>query len=562
MIALLAFLAVEQREFSREYLATLLWPDLAERPALANLRRTLSLLRSIFDNRCLTTHGDHIKLDSTSVGVDVNEFLSFASDGSWDAETELLESAASLYRGSFLEGFTLGNCVEFDRWQDTIRERLFLSFDALLSTLCGRFLDSGAPDLALPYAQRWLSLDPVNEAPHRALMEIHARSGRKNAALKQYETCTQILAAEGLELEEATRELHDAISENRLVLNRTGIDARERQADDRGHRPANDSTTESTNQRVAMGQRRLVPWIRRPFVLRVAAVLVIAVAITLGITLGPRLLRPEVSVSGVEVRLNGSRFSKIRGVLTNYGPARPRLGYSVLFLSDQSVVARREYVVYSGETSVGKNLDVTVEVDRETDIQRYAEENNVRIPPGNYSAALVVTEEWVTGRIESSDMASGGDLFFYSGTAADDAFEVMITYDGQIPLNAANPLKIYIGDITRHAGPAQGVDTRGWGTFTVTREGRYFLPVYDVSVPDDDDSGYFMFIVHDVGNDLADPFSTATGEVAGLYRAGTDDLDFGQLDVHTGAPVYPGRRYSVNFSVPEAPNPDEPGPDE
>lgn len=38
VVALAAYLAVEQRAFSREYLAALLWPNLGQKRALANLR--------------------------------------------------------------------------------------------------------------------------------------------------------------------------------------------------------------------------------------------------------------------------------------------------------------------------------------------------------------------------------------------------------------------------------------------------------------------------------------------------------------------------------------------
>ena len=54
-LALVAYLAVEDRAFSREFLAALLWPDHGQRRALANLRRALALVRETFQYECIIT---------------------------------------------------------------------------------------------------------------------------------------------------------------------------------------------------------------------------------------------------------------------------------------------------------------------------------------------------------------------------------------------------------------------------------------------------------------------------------------------------------------------------
>jgi DNA-binding SARP family transcriptional activator len=538
-IALLAYLAVEKRRFSREFLATLLWPELGEKQSLANLRQTLSLLRRVLGDECLTTDGDHIRLDSNLVDVDVNEFVALSSgeDGNTN-NTEHLERASELYRGSFLEGFTLGNCLEFDRWQDAVRERLFLGFDAVLSTLCRRLLADDAPDRALPFAQRWLLLDPVNEAPHRALMEIHARAGRKNAARKQYEACTQILRAEDREPDELTHELHEAISAGHFEPSETG--------------PA----PEPSEQPDEPGTKHRSVRTRKGLVLAAAAVL--AAVVIVSIAGGLRRLSPDIAMSRVEIQRNGRSLSLVRGTMTNAGRPRSQVGYSLLFLSDRNVVAHREYVVFKGTVDIDRDEEVVIEVDREPDIQRYVEEHELRIPPGMYSAALIVTAgrestrsgERPRGPVNSpvtgGDLATGRDLFFYSGTAADDTFELTITFEGATPLNEANPMRIYIRGFGSHGDSADSKSSRGWGEFRVVEEGRYFLPVYDVPVRDSDGSGYVLLIVHDAGADLQDPFFPGPGDVAGVYRE-ADEPGSGQLDLATATRIYPGRRYALRF---------------
>src|SRR2546428_12940171 len=62
------------------------------------------------------------------------------------------------------------------------------------------------------YARRWLSLDPLNEAAHRALMRMHARAGERAAALRQYRECALALDRElGVAPHPETSALRDAI---------------------------------------------------------------------------------------------------------------------------------------------------------------------------------------------------------------------------------------------------------------------------------------------------------------------------------------------------------------
>ena len=100
---------------------------------------------------------------------------------------------------SFLEGFNLGSRLEYDHWQDVTREGLAWDLAVLLEALTRGYLQTDKPGLGLPYARRWLGLDQWNEAAHRALMEVFARTGRRNAAQQQFASCTQLLKQEGIE---------------------------------------------------------------------------------------------------------------------------------------------------------------------------------------------------------------------------------------------------------------------------------------------------------------------------------------------------------------------------
>src|SRR6185295_6699278 len=68
------------------------------------------------------------------------------------------------------------------------------------------------PERAIQTALRLLSLDPLQEAAHRALMRLYARHGRRASALRQYQVCVEVLQRElGVEPEPETRRVYQDI---------------------------------------------------------------------------------------------------------------------------------------------------------------------------------------------------------------------------------------------------------------------------------------------------------------------------------------------------------------
>jgi len=115
--ALLAYLAVETAHpHRREKLAGLLWPDWPEQAARANLRRTLANLRQVIGDRQATPpflliSRQMIQFNSASdAWIDVMAFTNLLeTKGASQQVIHRLEEAVELYRGSFLEGFSIGD---------------------------------------------------------------------------------------------------------------------------------------------------------------------------------------------------------------------------------------------------------------------------------------------------------------------------------------------------------------------------------------------------------------------------------------------------------------------
>lgn len=208
--ALLAYLAVSEQPQRRATLAALLWPDTDEQKARGALRRTLSVLRSALGDRWLEAEGETIDLDRASVRVDVIEFRRAVADGR-------LAEAAKLYRGDFLQGFSLRDSPQFDDWQAAEADALRSGYADVLAHLASAAERDGDLAGALGYAKRRLAIDPLHEPAHRELMHLYARSGDRSAALRQYREATRLLDQElGIAPVAETRALYDAIESGTL----------------------------------------------------------------------------------------------------------------------------------------------------------------------------------------------------------------------------------------------------------------------------------------------------------------------------------------------------------
>jgi DNA-binding SARP family transcriptional activator len=111
--ALLVYLAVTGTAQSRSALAGLLWSDLPEATARANLRLALTKLRRVLPAQLLVTR-QTVALDpALPVWADAVEVERLAAG---QPEGEELLAAARLCRGEFLRGFEAPGAELFDKW--------------------------------------------------------------------------------------------------------------------------------------------------------------------------------------------------------------------------------------------------------------------------------------------------------------------------------------------------------------------------------------------------------------------------------------------------------------
>ena len=225
--AMLCYLAVTATPHSRSALAGLLWGDLPETAARANLRKVLSNLRQLVAPYLTIHHADVQMNRVVQSSLDVADFeAGFHSRlGTASPDMDELERAVTHYTGDFLSGFDLRNADEFEFWVLSQRARLHqLAIDGL-DSLVQHYAVAGNTATAIGYAKRLIATEPWREESHRHLMRLLAESGERSAALMQYETCRELLDAElGVQPSQQTVSVWQAICRDEYPSTATPAD--------------------------------------------------------------------------------------------------------------------------------------------------------------------------------------------------------------------------------------------------------------------------------------------------------------------------------------------------
>ncbi|MBX3051147.1 MAG: tetratricopeptide repeat protein [Caldilineaceae bacterium] len=227
-LALLAYLAANERAHSRESLAALLWPEWDTASARTALRRVLVTAHKAVGPDALRVEQDRISLPAEAgLWVDVRRFRAALAQSRAHRHSHphtctdclgWLREAAELYRDDFLAGFGLEDTSEFDNWQTFEAESLRRDAGEVLEKLASIYAARRDYAQAIGFARRWLALDPLHEPAHQMLIRLYAWAGDQAAALRQYGECAQLLQRElGVSPQSETAELYELVKAGKLA---------------------------------------------------------------------------------------------------------------------------------------------------------------------------------------------------------------------------------------------------------------------------------------------------------------------------------------------------------
>ena len=189
--AMMIYLVCNSGNHEREFLANLLWGELPQERAMANVRLTLNNLRNIFGEVFEANRQIVGIRPETSYWLDVEHLDNLSIDLGDDIDH--LQAVLQLYKGNFLQGFHLKDALEFGEWQSIQRERWHQKAILGIHKLINLYMYQGQYTVAIDWCNRLLQLDLLDETAHQKLMLLLARSGNRIAALKQYEICKKYL---------------------------------------------------------------------------------------------------------------------------------------------------------------------------------------------------------------------------------------------------------------------------------------------------------------------------------------------------------------------------------
>ena len=211
--AILYYLAAHRNPLTREQLLALFWPDLDRPAAQQTLRTTLHGLRKALGSHLLVD--ENILSLASDTDIDVRRFE--AGLQSPLADLQSLGSHLTLYRGEFLEGFTLPDTAAFDDWAAIEREhyrRLAVRGLTTLSQLHEAYGNFGA---ALEAIDRALAFDALQEDVQRAAIRLHYLAGDRPGAIRRYDSLRKLLDEEmGVPPMAETRAVYDSIINDTL----------------------------------------------------------------------------------------------------------------------------------------------------------------------------------------------------------------------------------------------------------------------------------------------------------------------------------------------------------
>jgi DNA-binding SARP family transcriptional activator len=219
--ALVYYLAAQSRPLSREHLVAFFWPDLDRPAAQQTFRTTLHGLRKAL-GAALAVDEASLWL-SPGIPVDAHQFESrlrspLSNLRPPTSDLPSLISILELYRGDFLEGFSLrGEASPFDDWLTAKREhyrRLAVRGFAALAKAREAQGDYAA---ALDALTRALAFDSLQEDLQRDAIRLHYLDGDRAGAIRRYDALRKLLDEEmGVPPMAETRALYDAIITDKL----------------------------------------------------------------------------------------------------------------------------------------------------------------------------------------------------------------------------------------------------------------------------------------------------------------------------------------------------------
>jgi DNA-binding SARP family transcriptional activator len=192
---LLALLALRLgRSVSKSEVLSPLWPDSDGDRQAQNLRKAISDIRQVIQPHAdsptiLLTQGDMLWLDPDQVSTDVRQLRFYLTGIEPTDREESLLAATGMYQGPLLPGMD-------DSWAVVHRMEIEEQFAQAVDSLILLLSKQGRHDEALRIGKQAVTVAPLREDIHVALMRAYGAAGLRSQAIRQFEELETLLADE------------------------------------------------------------------------------------------------------------------------------------------------------------------------------------------------------------------------------------------------------------------------------------------------------------------------------------------------------------------------------
>lgn len=181
---LLLFFALDRPVVTRSDICRAFWPELSAEQAVNVFHVTKRRLHKALNQDVLLHQDGFYRLNpEIPVYYDVLEFaqaLLRGRDPNTADRVGAWQTAIDLYRGPFLQ-------THEESWIRERRIQYRVGYIEALSNLAEIWLQRDRPEQALALYQKATAEDPLNEAIHRAILQIYASLGRRSEAAAYYQ---------------------------------------------------------------------------------------------------------------------------------------------------------------------------------------------------------------------------------------------------------------------------------------------------------------------------------------------------------------------------------------
>jgi DNA-binding SARP family transcriptional activator len=188
---------------AKEVLMDVMWADVGQEAARRNLHQAIYSLRQTLRRRepnlqHILFENDHYLLNpATGLWIDFLEFEKYAQDGQRLDEAGETEKAIEVY--GVAEGLYQGTFFEedlYEEWTNSQRDYLLNLYLEITSRLSEHFRKRRNNVAAIALCQKVLGYEPCFEPAHRHLMQCYLAQGQRHLAMRQYQTCVQVMKDE------------------------------------------------------------------------------------------------------------------------------------------------------------------------------------------------------------------------------------------------------------------------------------------------------------------------------------------------------------------------------